>query len=268
MSSNVLSTQQKRRRCINGCLVVYLDTSIAAANLSLLAHCECSIESFTDPDQCTNFITHLTDQHVFFIVTSELGELVIPPLSDSPIVNAIDVICTNEAAQDFWANHHSMVRGAFSDLLPITEAIKRDVQLFYRNSTPITILSSASSSRRSDTLNAMFMYCQLLKETFLDMNHGEEAKRALVELCKGEYADNSASLRVIDEFDRDYERHCPTWWYTRDCFVYRMLNEALRTHDIEVINRFGFFIKDLSRQLEELHRTLPSEIFTVYRGQG
>jgi hypothetical protein len=267
MSSNVLFTERgrRRRRCIDGCLIVYLDTSIAEASLALLARCGCSIESFTDPDQCTIFLTQLTNKQVFFIVASELRRQVVPLLNDSPIVNAIYVIGANEAAQKLWTSDHPIVKGVFPDLSTITEAIKRDVQLFYRNVTPITILSSP---RRPDTLNAMFMYCQLLKETFLDMDHGKEAKHALVELCKREYADNGASLRVIDEFDRDYERHCPTWWYTRDCFVYRMLNEALPMHDIEVINRFGFFIKDLSRQLEELHRTLPSEPFTVYRGQG
>ena len=24
---------------------------------------------------------------------------------------------------------------------------------------------------------------------------------------------------MIEEFDRDHEQHCPTWWYTPDCFV-------------------------------------------------
>ena len=113
----------------------------------------------------------------------------------------------------------------------------------------------------------MFMYCQLLKETFLEMNHDEHAKRALVDICRKEYADNERGLCVINEFDRDYEKHSPTWWYTRDCFVYRMLNKALRTHDIEIINSFGFFINDLHRQREVLHRSLSPGNFTVYRGQ-
>ena len=264
MMSTVLPTRQRHHRCT----IVYLATSIDEAHLSALAHCGCSIESFTDPHQCTNFITGLTDQQVFCILSDQLGEQVIPLLSDSSMASAIYIICANEAAREFWRNNHPMVKGVFIDLLSMTEAIKRDVQLFCRNSTPITILSPASPSRRPDTLDAMFMYCQLLKETFLEMDHGVQAKGALVALCKRKYKDNQASLRMIDKFDRNYERHCPTWWYTQDCFVYRMLNEALRTHDIEVINKFGYFIKDLSRQLEELHRTLPSETFTLYRGQG
>ena len=68
---------------------------------------------------------------------------------------------------------------------------------------------------------------------------------------------NAAVLRAIDEFERDYEKHSPTWWYTRDCFVYRMLNKALRTCDIEVITKFGLFIKDLHCQLKCLHQNLP-----------
>ncbi|UJR32550.1 hypothetical protein I4U23_020012 [Adineta vaga] len=47
-----------------------------------------------------------------------------------------------------------------------------------------------------------------------------------------------------------------------------MLNKALRTHDIEVISKFGFFIKDLHYQLKDLRQNLLSSQFTVYRGQS
>ena len=144
------------------------------------------------------------------------------------------------------------------------EAIDRDVQLSEWNRTPITVLSP---SPQHHSLNTLFMYCQLLKETFLDMDHVTQAKCVLADFCRREFGSNQATLCVIDEFEGDYERHCPTWWYTRDCFVRPLLNDALRTYDIEVIKKFGFFIKDLHRQLEELHQTLPSANFTVYSGQ-
>jgi hypothetical protein len=180
---------------------------------------------------------------------------------------SIYIICTNEQRDILSTEHYPKVKGIYDDILRIIVEIKQDILLLYRNSTPVTILSAASLSQPTDTLNAMFMYCELLKEIFLEMNHDEQAKWTLVDLCKCEYENNDAVLRVIDEFGRDYEKHSPTWWYSRDCFLYRMLNKALRVHDIEVIVKFGFFIKDLYRQLEDLHGSLLSEKFTVYRGQ-
>ena len=52
-----------------------------------------------------------------------------------------------------------------------------------------------------------------------------------------------------------------------------MLNRALRTMDADLMVKLGFFISDLHRQIEELHREEfgsagSNQKFTVYRGQG
>jgi hypothetical protein len=101
------------------------------------------------------------------------------------------------------------------------------------------------------------------------MNHDEqEAKRKLVEFCKQEYVGNLNALQVIDEFLREYTKQTAIQWYTRDTFLYRMLNKCLHIHDIEAINKFGFFIKDLYVQLQEFDHHKSPEKRLLYRGQG
>ncbi|CAF3093791.1 unnamed protein product, partial [Rotaria sp. Silwood2] len=60
-------------------------------------------------------------------------------------------------------------------------------------------------------------------------------------------------------------------WYTKDSFVYRLLNKALRTENIDIIYKFRYFIKNLHDNLIVLHKdfiqTLLSRQFTVFRGQ-
>lgn len=99
------------------------------------------------------------------------------------------------------------------------------------------------------------------------MNYGEQARHTLVDYCKLQYANNQTALRKVDEFDRDCTKHSPIWWYTHDCFIYRMLNRALRTCDIDVTSKFGLFIKDLHNQLKGHHQNVFSSQFTVFRGQ-
>jgi hypothetical protein len=266
MNSNAsLATQRRRRRYIDGCFIVYLDTFIDEDNFSLFSRCECSIESFTDPNECIHFIRGLEDQKVFCIISSELAERILPLLHVSPVVTGIYIICTNHAEQNLSINNYPKVRARLTDLSHIIEAIKEEIQVSYRNCTPLTVLSP---TQQPHSRNTTFMYCQLLKEAFLGMDYGTEAKRVSADLCRRELADNQAALRVINEFERDYEQHCPAWWFTRDCFVRHLLNDALRTQDIEVLHAFGFFINDLHRQLEELHQALPCTRVTVYRGQG
>ncbi|CAF2098269.1 unnamed protein product [Rotaria magnacalcarata] len=268
MELNAITTPRIRRRYADDSIIVYLDILIDEVNLAQLSHFGFSIKPFTDQNECIDFITHLQDQKVFCFIIDQLVENNILFLSHWPLVASIYVICTDKQFHKHWTKDYPKIRGASGDLLLLTEALKRHLQMVYRNATPVTILAPVTSSEPINNLNSMFMYCELLKETFLEMNYGEQAKCVLTDYCKCEYADNEATLRVIDEFDRDYAKYSPTWWYTRDSFVYRMLNKALRTHDLEVINKFGFFIKDLHHQLKNLHRTLSSGNFTVYRGQS
>ena len=184
-----------------------------------------------------------------------------------PHVNSMYILSTDDELRLPWTKDYSKIRKVYKDLMSISVIMKHDIQSVESNLTPISICFTRSSVNDPNILDPTFMYCQVLKEIFLEMEHGAKAKGELVELCRSEYARSAVSLRVIDEFERDYEKHTPVWWYTRDCFIYRMLNKALRTHHIETINKFGFFIKDLHRQLQHFQENSESGSFTVYRGQ-
>ena len=64
------------------------------------------------------------------------------------------------------------------------------------------------------------------------------------------------------------KKHSPIWWYTRECFVYEMINKALRTENIDILIKMAFFIRDLHRQIERLYSTQEHCSMIVYRGQG
>ena len=100
-----------------------------------------------------------------------------------------------------------------------------------------------------------------------------------ITFCRTQYAGNKAELKVIDEFEQFYPRPSssedfdddpsPIWWYTRDCFIYSMLNKALRNQEIDIIIKMGFFISDMYQQIRQLHcASVKRESFIVYRGQG
>ncbi|CAF3962193.1 unnamed protein product [Rotaria sp. Silwood1] len=62
-------------------------------------------------------------------------------------------------------------------------------------------------------------------------------------------------------------------WYTRDAFLYRLLNRELKTRDISITFRFRFVLVDLHNRLSSLHtKYIDSlekiESLIVYRGKG
>jgi len=52
-------------------------------------------------------------------------------------------------------------------------------------------------------------------------------------------------MNILKEFENAYDKYSPIWWYTRECFVYKMLNKALRTENIDILIKMDFFIRDL-----------------------
>ncbi|CAF1063676.1 unnamed protein product [Adineta steineri] len=91
--------------------------------------------------------------------------------------------------------------------------------------------------------------------------------------CREVYDDDENELKNVNQLQKTYKDKTPIWWYTWDAFLYRMLNQALRLMDVDMIIRMGFFIKDLDCDIQRLHSEQfggeqSDKTFTVYRGQG
>lgn len=85
-----------------------------------------------------------------------------------------------------------------------------------------------------------------------------------------QYNGSDVDSTIIAEFQHDYTADKAIWWYTRECFIYRILNKALRIQDTEILYKLRFFIKDLHLQIQKLkvQSNFNTETITVYRGQG
>ena len=104
------------------------------------------------------------------------------------------------------------------------------------------------------------------------MTHEGQARKDLVSYCQTTaYSDNSIELQLIEEFQRSYAAKKAIYWYTRECFIYQMLNRALRLLEADIIVIMGFFIHDLHHQISRMHKEQIHQYngkpFIVYRGQ-
>ncbi|CAF5046846.1 unnamed protein product, partial [Rotaria sp. Silwood1] len=113
-------------------------------------------------------------------------------------------------------------------------------------------------------LNGEFLYSQLLMDCLLRMKSNLTDKNEFINLCKKFYENNSKELNLIKEFEKNYSSNQVLWWYTRDSFIYRLLNKALRIQNIDLLFVFRFIIYDIEKQLK-LYQCSSS--IRVYRGQ-
>src|SRR5207248_1399236 len=95
---------------------------------------------------------------------------------------------------------------------------------------------------------------QILKEILLSIEFEDKHFNEFIDYYRQALAENSGQLKTIDKLQQNYLNKTPIWWYTYPCFLYSLLNRALRLMDAGIIIQMGFFIGDLHRHIEQLHK--------------
>jgi len=149
----------------------------------------------------------------------------------------------------------------------LTDRIKADQQRRMKDEEPllIEVFKVQDNPDQSTTeLNGHLVHFLLLIDVLIRIKSCRMDKRQLITRCETEYQNNESDLAIVHEFQREYSADKALWWYTRDSFVYRLLNKALRVQNIDLLFLFRFFIADVYQQLKQNQCQSPVR---VYRGQ-
>jgi tetratricopeptide (TPR) repeat protein len=267
-------SRQPRRHINEDFVIVWLNTKINTTDAncqSSIVHLQrivSSVSTFTDTDQCYEYLTHIKNGEIFMIVSDAFNEHFMSLLPNVPRLNSIYIFRDNNSHNEDWIDKFYKVKGVFTRFGSLCDSLRREIHRSNNNLTTITVIKS-SACTDSNELNQSFMYTQLLKEILLQTEYDNQAKEKFLEYCHCQYAESNHELRIIEEFEQTYDCLSSIRWYTRGAFIYWMLNKALRTQNVEVIIKMGFFVRDLHRQIERLYlNACNSRCFTVYRGQG
>jgi tetratricopeptide (TPR) repeat protein len=262
--------------------LVWLDSSIDGVHnndcintITKLGQVVKTGKKFTDIDECVDFITDIEDEKIFMITSGELGQKAIPIIHDMAQIDRIYIFCKNKALHEQWTQVWPKVRGVFTDITPICEAFKKAAQDCDHNAVSISFIKTTDGAlnQNLDILDQSFMYTQILKEILLTIDFDQSHINEFLMHCRKQFGGNTILLENIDNIEKQYRDYQPIWWYTRCYFLYSMLNTALRTMDIDLIIKMGFFLQDLHNHIAVLHSEqynghYHSNSFTVYRGQG
>jgi tetratricopeptide (TPR) repeat protein len=233
------------------------------------------IKTFTDRDQCIDFLTDIHNENVLMVISDALCQNIVPFIHDVPHLQTIFVFCRNKTQLEQWTKDWSKVKGVFTEISQVCEALKQAVQLCERNTTPISFAATSDdvSKKGLDQLPPSFMYTQILKEILLSIHFEQRHFVEFIHYCRDMLVENESQLRNVDKLQSEYRDEMSIWWYTYECFLYSMLNRALRVMDVDIIIKIGFFICDLHRHIEHLHKQQfvsqnSDNRLTLYRGQG
>ena len=261
-------------RALGNFIVIWLDTNTDEFDedkrnfITNLRQVVNSIKTYNNIDECVDYLTDIEDEKVFLITSDSLGQKIVPAIEDIPQLHSIYLISNQLTIHESWIDNYKKVKGIFNQTESICDILRQNIHQYDIDSISISVIPT-SSFTNLDELDQSFMYSQILKEIILDIKHDDKSKEGFVNFCCQFYTDNSIQLNKIRDFERLYKQNSPIWWYTKEPFIYSILNKALRLQEIDIIIKMGFFIQDLHRQIEQIHTTARHiSKMIIYRGQG
>jgi hypothetical protein len=222
---------------------------------------------------------------IFLIISGLLAESVLSQTHNDSQLKAVYIFCLNEEKHTLLMNQYAKIRGIFLDKFKLFRQMMEDVLQFDEKAFSMHIFAQKHAGGTEISMrdyifddkitpNWVELFCFVLLYLPLDR---KQAKQDMLTECRKYYRGNEAEAKKIDEFERQNGTENVIHWYTRDSFVYRLINKALRTLNIDIIFKFRFFIIELYRQLKFYHTdyiqsllfnpTCARKIDTVYRGQ-
>jgi hypothetical protein len=255
-------------------LLIWLDANIDESNndfrnsIKRLRRTIDTIEIFRDTDECISYISKFKNEKAFFIVSGALCGSIVPSTDSISQIYSIYIFCRNQSKYEQWTTGDwPKVKGIFTNIDSICTSVRQSARECNQDSVVVT-----------GQINPLLFVCTgLFKEVILDNKFDEKKDiKDLAEYACKKYTDNKDHLLLIEEFARDYQGNTdnkPIWWYSRQCFIYSMINKALGNLDIVTLLKLGFFIAHLHHNIKQLqqeqlngkHPVVPSEIF---RGQA
>ncbi|CAF3544687.1 unnamed protein product [Rotaria socialis] len=255
---------------------------------------------FDNVSSCVLFLEkQLREQRYVFLVTSGvLGkELFISGLCVMDQLFATYVYCAQLSPNLNWSRDYSKIRGIYNDSNKLAYQLKRDYKQLQAAlgicETECYTVSKITNEKQIiqnvEEVNLplplplpliiydqehthLFMAHQRTIDTLLCMPHTLESKADMLAEFRHAYSDNQEALAQIDNFENIYNSNAAVQWYTRDSFVWRTINQALRSSNVESMFKLRYILTDLYAHLQESYdqkhlsfQMLTPEIF--YRGQ-
>ena len=280
--NTTVSSPQRLNLCIlQNYLIVWLDKNINEDvddfrhSITKLREISNTVVTYTNVDECIAFINEIKDRKIFMISSGALGQTTIPIVHELSQIDTIYIFCQDKARHEKWAQQWSKIKGVFSNIQPICEAMNKAAVECDQNAISMSFVSTSDDATKKnlDQIDKSFMYTQLLKEILLTIDFQNEHFMKFINYFREQFKDNPAELKHVDKLQKEYPRHTAIWWYTYQCFLYSTLNCALRNMEIELIIHTGFFLRDLHQQITRLHpeqypKDRQLKPFAIYRGQG
>ncbi|CAF2681475.1 unnamed protein product [Rotaria sp. Silwood2] len=223
---------------------------------------------YTDSQRCIDAIKAVVNEQLLIVVSSSFATEFLQSIHDLKVVLGI-FIFDDQKQSTGLSEKYSKIIDIVSDKKTLLTYLHDQSRQLERITLDFSLFNQKQKSTRDLTKeSASFLWHQMLIYVLKQMPHNDRTMHEMLDQCAEYYQNNQTELAKIEQFRTTYTRDQAISWYTDECFLYKLLNQALRTEDIQLLYAFRFFIIDLCAELERESDKIKNEgHLTVYRGQ-
>ena len=160
------------------------------------------IKLFTDSEKCTQFFNTVESENIFLITSASLGPHLVSNIHDIPQLYAIYILCDNISQHEQWIKAWSKIKGVYTSINTICKTLQLNIEQWNQDHISISFINTdeVNSTQNLNELDPSFMYTQIFKEIFVDMEHNKQSLKDLAIYLREQYADKPVQLDTINKF--------------------------------------------------------------------
>ncbi|UJR23426.1 hypothetical protein I4U23_026431 [Adineta vaga] len=155
-------SKETRIRChpknqkIENVLLVWLDSNIDNNNedcqntMKHLRRIVNDLNIYTNGDQCIQFIETIETCKVCMIISGSLGQHIVPQVHNLSPIDSIFIFCGNKKQHEEWTKEWPKIKGVFTEIKHICEALKQAAQQCEQNAVSISFVPSSKNLNQLD----------------------------------------------------------------------------------------------------------------------
>ncbi|CAF4814250.1 unnamed protein product [Rotaria sp. Silwood1] len=224
----------------------------------------------TDLEQCITFIESINKEKIFLITSGSKASDILPRVSSLRQIDSIFIFSLRKNRYEYLLNDFKKIIGIYIDLDDLCKSLKEQIDLVNRQIQTFSFFDQHQKSTKDlSKESAEFLWFQLFNYVIDRLPRNQQAKQQMIQICKDYYHGNTKEIELIHQFEQNYLSKDALLWYSKQSFIYKLVNKALRTKDIDLLYMFRFFIEDLSKNLQHEHEKIllsNENTLNVYRG--
>ncbi|CAF1509835.1 unnamed protein product [Adineta ricciae] len=261
----------------------YMDESVNPKDVektkNLLRKVNDYVLFFSKPEPCIDYVKSVPKEKIFLISSGFYAVEHLDKIHSLSQIDSVFIFCVFRSKYEPLMEKYSKIIDVFTEHKDLMTSLTNNVELVTKQAAVFGLFDGKQRPTRYLTReSASFLWFQLSTDILKTMTLSETKNTGMEEMlthCQIYYRTNRLELNNIEQFRKTYKPEDAIIWYSKQSFVYRSVNKALRTEDIDALYTFRVYITHLRTRIAYEHNQLrrqhlyankKSKIIHLYRG--